>query len=190
MPDCPLGVHDGPKVATLGDQLVNGAGVSSRQRGQSTIGSMLVDTDGRKPKNSRQTLVGRLKTNGRLPVGVHRPSSATGDHESGLGVRFPHGASGRYLVALKIGPTAELEYMPQEPEVVGSTPTGATCDMQRRSSTVEHRKSLIHQLRWSFLKHVPTAGWTTSPLGAVGSNPTSAAFAMNGAVAERQTRVV
>ena len=51
MSDCPLGVHDGPKVATLGDQLVNGAGVSPRQRGQSTIGGMLADTDGRKPES-------------------------------------------------------------------------------------------------------------------------------------------
>ena len=50
MSDCLLGVHDGPKVAMLGDQLVNGAGVSPRRRGQSTIGSMLADTDGRKPK--------------------------------------------------------------------------------------------------------------------------------------------
>jgi hypothetical protein len=50
MPDCPLGVHDGPKVAMPGDRLVKGAEVSSRQRGQSTIGSMLADTDGRKPK--------------------------------------------------------------------------------------------------------------------------------------------
>ena len=50
MSDCPLGVHDGPKVAMLGDRLVNGAGVSPRQRGQSTIGRMLAETDGRKPK--------------------------------------------------------------------------------------------------------------------------------------------
>jgi hypothetical protein len=109
----------------LGDQLVNGAGVSSRQWGQSTIGSMLAETDGRKPK-TLQTFVGLIKTYWRLPVGVHRPSSATGDHASGLGVGFPHGASGHRLVALKIGPTAELEYMLQEPGVVGSNPIGAT----------------------------------------------------------------
>ena len=130
MSDCPLGVHDGPKVAMLGDQLVNGAGVSPRQRGQSTINRVSsVDTDGRVAiDNSRQSFVGRLKTNWRLPVGVHRPSSATGDHASGRGVGFPHGASGHYLVALKIGPTAELEYMLQEPGVVGSNPIGATCN--------------------------------------------------------------
>ncbi len=83
MPDCLLGVHDGPKVAMLGDQLVNGAGVSPRQRGQSTISQFtLVDTDGRVAiDNSRQSFVGLLKTNWRLPVGVHRPSSATGDHQ-------------------------------------------------------------------------------------------------------------
>src|SRR3954453_940026 len=46
MSDCLLGVHDGPKIATLGDQLVNGAGVSRRQRRQSTISQFtLVDTD-------------------------------------------------------------------------------------------------------------------------------------------------
>ena len=130
MSDCLLGVHDGPKVATLGDQLVNGAGVSLRQRGQSTISQFtLVGADDRVAiDNSRQSFVGLLKTNWRLPVGVHRPSSATGDHASGRGVGFPHGASGHYFVALKIGPTAELEYMLQEPGVVGSSPIGATCN--------------------------------------------------------------
>lgn len=37
MLNCLLGVHDGPKVAMPGDRLVNGAGVSRRRRGQSTV---------------------------------------------------------------------------------------------------------------------------------------------------------
>ena len=35
--NCPKGVHDGPKVPMPGDRLVNGAGVSLRRRGQSTV---------------------------------------------------------------------------------------------------------------------------------------------------------
>ena len=180
MSDCLLGVHDGLKVAMPGDRLVSGAGVSPRRRGQSTISQFtLVDADDRVANdNSQQSFVGRLKTNWRLPVGVHRPSSATGDHVSGRRVGFLHGVSGHYFVALKIGPTAELEYMAHNP--AGGwvrVPPAELLSTSRRSSMVEHRMPLIHQLRWSFLKHVPTAGWTTSPLGVVGSSPTSAAFA-------------
>jgi len=50
---------------------------------------------------SRQAFVGLLKTNRRLPVGVHWPSSATGDHDSGRRVGFPHGASGHHLRRLE-----------------------------------------------------------------------------------------
>ena len=67
MPDCPLGVHDGPKVAMPGDRLVNGAGVSLRLWGQSTIGSKLADTDGR----NRQ-----LSTNLRWAIGKNRLATA------------------------------------------------------------------------------------------------------------------
>ncbi len=35
--NCLLGIHEEPKVAMSGDRLVNGAGVSCRRRGQSTI---------------------------------------------------------------------------------------------------------------------------------------------------------
>ena len=35
--NCLQGIHDGPKVAMPGDRLVNGAGVSLRQWGQSTV---------------------------------------------------------------------------------------------------------------------------------------------------------
>ncbi len=122
----PLGVHDGPKVAMPGDRLVNGAGVSLRRWGQSTIGSMLADTDGRKPKPLDKPSLGHSKTIGDWRLEYIGRASATGDHESSLGVGFPHGVSGHYLVALRIGPTAELEYMLQEPGVVGSNPIGAT----------------------------------------------------------------
>ena len=130
MSDCLLGVHDGPKVAMLGDQLVNGARISPRRKSPSTINRVTsVGADDRVERRQLSaTFVGLLKTNWRLPVGVHRPSSATGDHESGLGVGFPRGGSGHHLVALKTGPTAELEYMLQEPGVVGSNPIGATCN--------------------------------------------------------------
>jgi len=62
-----LGVHDGLKVATLDDQLANGAGVFTRQRRQSTIGSVLADTDGRNRKLSailRWTIENKLATAG------------------------------------------------------------------------------------------------------------------------------
>ena len=64
MPDCQLGVHDGPKVAMPGDRLVNGAGVSPRRRGQSTIGGMLADTDGRKPITLGKPSLGNRKQTG------------------------------------------------------------------------------------------------------------------------------
>ena len=57
MPNCLLGVHDGPKVAMPGDRLVNGAGVSPRQRGRSTIGDLVAGTDG-----VAQPYLGRVET--------------------------------------------------------------------------------------------------------------------------------
>jgi len=47
LPNCLLGVHDGPKVAMSGDRLVNGAGVSCRRKGRSTISESFAGTDDR-----------------------------------------------------------------------------------------------------------------------------------------------
>ena len=45
-----------------GDRLVNGAGVSLRQRGRSTIGDLVAGTDGRNKQRSWQPFVGHLDT--------------------------------------------------------------------------------------------------------------------------------
>src|SRR5690242_12091795 len=47
--------------------------------------------------------------------------------------------------------------MLQEPGVVGSNPTGATANSQRRSSAVEHRNTLIQKPRRSVFIRIPTA---------------------------------
>ena len=62
LPDCRLGVHDGPKVAMPGDRLVNGAGVSRRRRGQSTFSDSVAGTDDRGKSNSWRPFVGHLNT--------------------------------------------------------------------------------------------------------------------------------
>jgi hypothetical protein len=58
LPNCLLGVHDGPKVAMPGDRLVNGAGVSPRRRGRSTISDLVAGTDGRSESTSWRPFVG------------------------------------------------------------------------------------------------------------------------------------
>ena len=127
MSDCLLGVHDGLKVATPGDRLVNGAGVF-RDEGASQRSAACLPT--RTAVNQKLSAYLRWAIENKLATAGGSTSAVqcNWDHESGRWVGFPHGASGRYLVALKIGPTAELEYMLQEPGVVGSSPIGATCN--------------------------------------------------------------
>ena len=112
-----------------GNRLVNGAGVSRRRRGQSTVSKELADTDGRNANaTSWQPFVGQ-QHNGDCRFGVHGsiPTASAYGH-------LPEAALTWERVTLtnlrrqQNRPTADLEYMLQEPGVVGSNPTGATCD--------------------------------------------------------------
>ena len=71
LPNCLLGVHDGPKVVMPGNRLVNGAGVSRRQRGQSTVSDLVADTDGRIQKQLSVILRWGFEYNGDCRIGVH-----------------------------------------------------------------------------------------------------------------------
>ena len=146
---------------------------------------------------SRQTFVGLFKTHWRLPVGVHRSSSATGDHESGRWVGFPHGASGHHIVALKIGPTAELEYMVHNPGVVGSSPTGAAWmhgEARRQDrSAVAQWQSTVRLWFTNFVGLFNTRSDCRLDYITVrgcGFESHQRRFLKDGAVAEWQTRVV
>ena len=74
-PNCRSGVHDGPKVAMPGDRLVNGAGVSRRRRGQSTVRGAkapLIRTAVTKTLLAQlRWAIDRIFETDRLPVGVH-----------------------------------------------------------------------------------------------------------------------
>ena len=97
--NCLLGVHDGPKVAMPGDRLVNGAGVSRRRWGQSTIsGSPLIRTAVTRTQPLGKTSLGFFENTRRLPVGIHGFVQCVWRSQCGQRVRFPYGnASGHNL---------------------------------------------------------------------------------------------
>ncbi len=82
-PNCLLGVHDGPKVAMPGDRLVNGAEVSRRRRGQSTVGDSPIRTAVANA-TSWQPFVGQ-QHNGDCRIGVHGsiPTASAYEHSGG-----------------------------------------------------------------------------------------------------------